>query len=49
MSRSFSNSKLEIRFFQTSTRTEPVRKWLKKLTNQEKKIIGVDLKTIEFS
>ena len=45
----FNKNKMEIRFFRTSSGNEPVRKWLKKLTEKEKKTIGTDLKTIELS
>lgn len=42
-------NKLEIRFFKTSNGSEPVRKWLKELSEEEKKIIGADLKVVAFN
>jgi len=42
-------SKLSIIFFRTEQQAEPVRSWLKKLSAEEKLIIGTDLKTIQFS
>lgn len=41
-------SKLSINFFRTEQQAEPVRAWLKKLSIEEKLIIGTDLKTIQF-
>ncbi len=35
-------------FFRTEAGGEPVRVWLKSLTRQEKKLIGEDIKTVEF-
>ena len=49
MDKAFNKNKLEIRFFKTSAGQEPVRKWLKKLTIEEKHSIGVDIKIIEFN
>jgi phage-related protein len=39
---------LDVYFFETDTRNEPVREWLRKLTAIDKKAIGEDLKTIQF-
>jgi phage-related protein len=36
-------------FFRTETGNEPVREWLKDLPKDEKKIIGEDIKTVQFS
>lgn len=41
--------KLAVNFFRTTQQAEPVRDWLKKLSKEEKLIIGTDLKTIQFS
>jgi hypothetical protein len=35
--------KLDVRFFCTSTRNEPVRGWLSALPKEDKKIIGNDI------
>ncbi len=37
-----------VRFFRTDSGNEPVRKWLKGLTPEDRKDIGADLQTIEF-
>jgi len=42
------NPILDICFYQTDTLNEPVREWLQQLTAGDKKIIGEDLKTIQF-
>lgn len=39
---------LRVVFYKTETGREPVRDWLVTLTRDEKKIIGVDLKTVQF-
>ena len=40
--------KLEIVFYRTETGTEPVREWLRELTKADKKLIGEDIKTVQF-
>jgi len=35
-------------FYRTATGTEPVRKWLKALSREDKRIVGTDIATIEF-
>jgi phage-related protein len=40
---------LPVRFFKTGTGNEPVREWLKSLSIDEKKLIGEDIKTVQFS
>jgi phage-related protein len=35
--------------FRTETGNEPVREWLKDLPKEEKKVIGEDIKTVQFS
>ena len=42
------NPILNICFYQTDTLNELVREWLQQLTAGDKKIIGEDLKTIQF-
>lgn len=40
---------IRVVFFRTETGNEPVREWLKDLAKDEKKIIGEDIKTVQFS
>jgi phage-related protein len=40
---------IQVVFFQTETGNEPVREWLKELPKEEKKTIGEDIKTVQFS
>ena len=35
-------------FFKTESGTEPVRDWLRDLDKSDKKIVGTDIKTVEF-
>ena len=37
-----------VHFFVTETGNEPVREWLRNLTAQERKMIGEDIKTVQF-
>jgi phage-related protein len=39
---------LPINFYKTAAGTEPVRDWLKSLNKDEKKLIGEDIKTVQF-
>jgi len=39
----------QVAFFKTEAGNEPVRVWLKSLTHEEKKIVGEDIKTVQFS
>lgn len=39
---------LKVVFYQTETGHEPVREWLKSLLKEEKKLIGEDIKTVQF-
>ena len=39
---------LTVRFFKTQTGVEPVRDWLKSLLALECKVIGEDIKTVQF-
>lgn len=40
--------KLAVRFFLTTEGREPVREWLKSLPQQERKIIGDEIRTVQF-
>ena len=40
---------LQVRFFRTGEGREPVREWLKSLPAQERKAIGDDIRTVQFS
>jgi phage-related protein len=39
---------LRVVFFRTETGAEPVREWLKELNRDERKLIGEDIKTVQF-
>jgi hypothetical protein len=39
---------LQVLFFKTQAGNEPVREWLKTLPQEDKKIIGQDIKTVQF-
>jgi phage-related protein len=39
---------LQVVFYQTAAGREPVREWLKSLPMQERKIIGEDIKTVQY-
>ena len=41
-------NKLDVVFYKTETNSEPVREWLKGLVKEDKKIIGADIKTVQF-
>jgi phage-related protein len=40
--------KLSVRFYATAAGAEPVREWLRSLPAEERKIIGEDIKTVQF-
>jgi phage-related protein len=42
-----SEKRVPARFYQSEIGNEPVRKWIKKLDVLERKIVGVDIKTVE--
>lgn len=42
------NFRLHVVFYRTPLGNEPVREWLKQLSHAEKKIIGEDIKTVQF-
>ncbi len=39
---------LEVRFFKTDGGAEPVREWLRELSAADRKIIGEDIKTVQY-
>ncbi len=39
---------LSVSFFRTETGREPVREWLKDLPREQRRIIGEDIKTVQF-
>jgi phage-related protein len=39
---------LPARFYRTAAGGEPVRKWLKSLSREDKRIVGTDIATVEF-
>ena len=41
-------NKLEVIFYRSSSGSEPVRDWLKLLSKEDKKILGEDIKTVQF-
>lgn len=40
--------RLKVVFFRTLRGNEPVREWLKSLQSEEKRILGEDIKTVQF-
>lgn len=40
--------RLEIVFYRTTAGREPVREWLKSLPGEDRRTIGIDLKTVQF-
>ncbi|MEA1966816.1 MAG: type II toxin-antitoxin system RelE/ParE family toxin [Thermodesulfobacteriota bacterium] len=42
------NLKLQVVFYKSNSGNEPVRAWLKKLDKEDRRIIGGDIKTIQF-
>ncbi len=43
-----SNYKLQVVFYKSNSEKEPVREWLKKLDKDDRKIIGEDIKTVQY-
>ncbi len=43
-----SDIRLQIVFYRTELGAEPVREWLQGLSKEDKKIVGEDLKTVQF-
>lgn len=42
------NKRLQVRFYRSATGNEPVREWLLDLSLENRKIVGNDLKTVEY-
>jgi phage-related protein len=42
------NKKITVLFYKTEAGGEPVRDWLKSLSAEEKKLVGADIKTVEY-
>ncbi|MDF3034500.1 MAG: conserved bacterial protein of unknown function [Alphaproteobacteria bacterium] len=42
------DKKLVVKFFQTTSGNDPVREWLKNLKPENRKIIGTDIKIVEY-
>ena len=40
---------IQVVFFRTEAGNEPVREWLKDLSKEDRKIIGEDIKTVQYS
>jgi len=40
--------KLKVKSYKTESGSEPVREWLKQLDVMDKKLIGADIKTVQF-
>jgi len=42
------NKRPSVRFYETATGTEPVRDWLKDLSQEDRKSVGKDIAKVEF-
>jgi len=42
------NFRLQVVFYKSNSGTEPVRNWLKKLDKEDRRIVGEDIKTVQF-
>jgi phage-related protein len=42
------DKRIFVRFYQTEVGNEPVRDWLKDLDSEDRKIVGADIKTVEY-
>jgi phage-related protein len=42
------NFRLQVVFYKSDSGKEPVRDWLKKLDKEDRKVIGEDIKTVQF-
>ena len=40
--------KINVNFFKTSSGSEPVKEWLKSLCAEDRRILGEDIKTVEY-
>lgn len=43
-----SQPKLRVLFFRTAAGREPVRAWLREIDREDRKVIGEDIKTVQF-
>ena len=39
---------ISVKFYQSASGNEPVKEWLKSLSKDDKRIIGEDIKTVEY-
>jgi phage-related protein len=44
----FLKNKLDVIFYHSNAKNEPVRDWLKSLSREDKKTLGEDIKTVQF-
>ncbi|GAA6620852.1 hypothetical protein [Scytonema sp. NUACC26] len=42
------DKRIPAKFYQNENGKEPVRNWLKDLSQEERRLIGTDIKTVEF-
>lgn len=42
------DKRIEVRFFLTESNREPVREWLLSLSQDDRRIVGTDIKTVEW-
>ncbi|MEM9007939.1 MAG: type II toxin-antitoxin system RelE/ParE family toxin [Cyanobacteria bacterium P01_F01_bin.86] len=42
------DKRIPAKFYKTEADNEPVREWLKQLAPENRKVIGVDIKTVEY-
>ena len=42
------NKRIPAKFYKTEAGNEPVREWLKQLDPKNRKVIGIDVKTVEY-
>lgn len=42
------DKRVRVVFYRSAAGVEPVREWLRSLTADDRKIIGIDIKTVEF-
>jgi len=40
--------RIPAKFYRTYSGSEPVREWLKSLNQEERRLIGIDIKTVEY-
>ncbi len=49
MDKNYNEPILDVVFYRTKTGNEPVREWLKSLPRKDRKAIGEDIKTVQYS